>query len=279
MVNERQPLINYLKVQDKTDREMLRMLRQLDAEIASELRGYVNRVGPGAQVRAAQLRGVQREIRSSLADFYRQTGRVVQAGRMDAAAAAVDTLFDYSNVLRAAGLSPAEVQVMRRSAEQTAKVGLQHAMKRYTTSKIPLSQQVYRTSALTSGMLDRRIAMNIARGSSAREFAADIRSFVNPRTRGGVRYASMRLARTELNNAFHATSIDQADQADWVEGVKWNLSRSHPKKDECDELAKAKPFPPKKVPSKPHPQCLCFLTFEIMEEAEFQALVKAGKYD
>lgn len=279
MVSARQPLINYLKVQDKTDREMLRMLRQLDSEIASELRGFVSRSGVGAQVRAAQLRGVQKEIKRTLADFYRQTGRVVQAGRMDAAEAAVDTLFDYSNVLRRAGLSPAEVQVMRRSAEQTAKVGLQHAMQRYTTSKLPLSQQVYRTAALTNGQLDRRIAMNIARGSSAREFAADIRSFVNPRTRGGVRYASMRLARTELNNAFHASTISSAVEAEWVEGVKWNLSRSHPKKDECDELAKAKPFDPKKVPAKPHPQCLCYLTFEIMEEAEFQALVKAGKYD
>lgn len=278
-LNQRQPLVDYLRVQDKTDKEMLRLLRKMDADIDVQLRDLVRKQGVGALVRRSQLQGVQREIRGTLAEFYQQTGRVVQAGRLRAAEAAVSSMFEYADVLRRAGLSAAEVQVMRRSAEQTAKVGLQHAMTRYTDSRLPLARQVYRTNAVTSGMLDRRIQSAIGRGLSAREFATEIKQFVNPRTPGGVRYASMRLARSELNNAFHATTIATAQDQEWVEGVQWNLSSSHPKPDECDDYASREPFDPKDVPKKPHPHCLCYMTFEIMDDARFAQLVKAGRFD
>lgn len=278
-INERQPLINYLKVQDKTDREMLRLLRKMDSDITSQLRDLVRKQGVGALVRKSQLEGVQREIRGTLADFYEQTGRVVQAGRLRSAEAAVSSMFEYGDVLRRAGLTPSQVQIMRRSAEQTAKAGLTHAMSRYTDSKLPLSQQVYKTRAFTNDLLDRRVQSAIGRGLSAREFAADVKDLVNPATRGGVRYASMRLARTELNNAFHATTIGQAVEQPWVEGVKWNLSSSHPKPDECDDYAAMDPFDPKEVPKKPHPHCLCYMTFEIMDDETFVRLARAGRFD
>lgn len=278
-MNERQPLVNYLKVQDKTDREMLRLLRQMDADITSQLRTLVLRSGVGATIRRSQLQGVQREIRGTLSEFYEQTGRVVQAGRARASEAAVSSMFEYGDVLKRAGFSASEVQVMRRSAAQTAKSGLSHMMARHTSSRLPLSQQVYKTKAFTNGLLDRKVQSAIGRGLSAREFATEIKGFVNPKTRGGVQYASMRLARTELNNAFHASTISAAAEQDWVTGVQWNLSKSHPKPDECDQYAAHKPYDPLDVPSKPHPHCLCYMTFEIMDDDAFVRLVKSGRYD
>ena len=87
----------------------------------------------------------------------------------------------------------------------------------------------------------------------------------------------MRLARSELNNAFHSRQIAAA-QKPWVLGVKWNLSKSHPRKDECDRYATENAhqlgrgvFPKSDVPSKPHPHCLCFMTYEMQDEDDFVA--------
>lgn len=99
---------------------------------------------------------------------------------------------------------------------------------------------------------------------------------IDPGTPGGVSYAAKRLARTELNNAFHTTQRESAEVNPWVLGVKWNLSRSHPVEDICDVLARGhsrgKPrgvYLPGELPNKAHPQCLCYTTNEMMEEDDF----------
>ena len=57
-----------------------------------------------------------------------------------------------------------------------------------------------------------------------------------------------------------------AERAPWVDGVKWNLSASHPKPDICDDWATqdsdglgAGCYLPRNAPVD-HPNGLCFLT-------------------
>jgi hypothetical protein len=124
-------------------------------------------------------------------------------------------------------------------------------------------------------------------GRSAREIASLVHKYINPRTPGGASYAAMRLGRTELNNAFHTTSIRMATDDPFVDRMRWNLSGSHPRPDICNELASAvnrsgwEPgeYSVGQIPGKPHPQCLCFTTTIPISEEAFLRNIHAGKYD
>jgi hypothetical protein len=143
-----------------------------------------------------------------------------------------------------------------------------------------LSKQVYRTAAFTTGSLDRKINSAIARGSSAKELAKLVRSDINPKVAGGVSYAAMRLGRSEINNAFHAMSIGNAQDDPWVDEMIWNLSKSHYEQGcRCEEYADTKFFPKAQVPDKPHPQCLCFVTRKSMEWNDFAVQLQGGAFD
>lgn len=84
------------------------------------------------------------------------------------------------------------------------------------------------------------------------------------------KYNAMRIARTEIQRAWRVSYVEQAKKLPFVKGIKWNLSKSHPKKDICDDLATANPaglgpgvYPPDAVPyggMPAHPHCLCYLT-------------------
>lgn len=92
----------------------------------------------------------------------------------------------------------------------------------------------------------------------------------------------MRLSRTEINNAFHEQQKRAGDKP-WVEGVKWNLSGSHPRPDTCNDYANQSNglgrgvFKTGDVPDKPHPQCLCYLTYETLSPEAFLDALGTGK--
>jgi hypothetical protein len=98
--------------------------------------------------------------------------------------------------------------------------------------------------------------------------------------RGSIKYNALRLARTETNNAYRTTQALGAQKSSIVKGIKWNLSRSHPKEDICDTWATQDlyglgpgAYPPDKLPPG-HPNCLCFCTDVLLEGKE---LIKALK--
>jgi hypothetical protein len=96
----------------------------------------------------------------------------------------------------------------------------------------------------------------------------------------------MRLARTELANAFHLSTIRYGREMPWVQGWKWNLSGSHGRPDICNDYANDDHddlgpgvFKKANVPGKPHPQCLCFITAYQPSEADFIRNMKRGYYN
>jgi hypothetical protein len=95
----------------------------------------------------------------------------------------------------------------------------------------------------------------------------------------------MRLARTEINNAFHFTQIRYTREMPWVEGYKWNLSGSHGRPDVCNQMAEHSEglgrgvYGKGGVPGKPHPMCLCFITTETIDNATFYKRYRSGAYD
>lgn len=72
------------------------------------------------------------------------------------------------------------------------------------------------------------------------------------------------IARTEIMGAQHEIGARLAVASPVVEAIEWFLSHRHVVPDTCDVLAKADLFglgpgffPPERLPSRPHPRCMC----------------------
>lgn len=95
--------------------------------------------------------------------------------------------------------------------------------------------------------------------------------------KGTVAYNALRLARTEVNQAYHDAQNMAAEGNPLIKGMKWHLSGSHPERDICDDWAEENAhglgpgiFPVGQTP-KDHPNGLCFLTTIYHEPKELRA--------
>lgn len=281
------PLADYLKVQKATDQAILSTLRASAASIDSELRRLQSRTGVGAAIRREQLLMTQVAMNREMERLWTRVGDIVEAQKAAAAGVAAEGILRDSSVLSSL-FSAADRDYMARSAAATATRGLEAVERRLEgSSYVPLKESVYNNAALSSGKIDEIVNAALARGASAAELARDVRAYVNPNTPGGVRYASLRLGRTEINNSFHASQVKQAQEEPWTTGLRWHLSGSHPVPDECNQYAEkthyegGEPgvFRPSEAPGKPHPNCLCYTTNETVDPDEFIRQFEAGAYD
>jgi len=282
---DRKPLIAYLETQRVTDREIIDIFRGTLTRVEAELHRLERKSGIGAKVRSEQLRRVREVIHREMAATWARVGSTVEAGRAEAAAAAIKSA--YPPGLLGAIFPKKDREYMLRSAEATARRHSQTLAARLGLSKIPLAQSVYHNKELASGKIDAIVNEALARGASAKELADDVIKYINPNVPGGTSYAALRLGRTELNNAFHAQQVQSGIETPWTTGLRWNLSGSHPRPDECNEYAdtvheEGKPagvYTPENVPAKPHPNCLCFTTPEVVGRDELIKQFEAGAYD
>ncbi|MGV8164636.1 MAG: hypothetical protein ACLKAK_07250 [Alkaliphilus sp.] len=117
----------------------------------------------------------------------------------------------------------------------------------------------------------------VVRGQDSRTTAKQVQKYMQPnvwtahkaetRRKLGVHkdvsYEAMRLARTEMNNAFHEGAIAANQHSPGYLGIYWKLSAAHVIPDICTDMATdmshgAPGFYPKGLePTLPHPQCMC----------------------
>lgn len=261
------------------------MLRRSAADLAAAQKKLDRRKvqNVSTAMRRAQFSQVQRETQLQIADLWKKIGGSLEAARAEAAAAAFDSTVNYKMILRnVPGITMEQIDDLIASEHRAAKNNIQSALRRMQgTSYVPLSKQVYKTQALVSGQVDRLVTTALARGLSARELAGELKMFIDPNVKGGASYAALRLGRSEINNAFHATQVQTAIENEFVIAVKWNRSSSHPEEDECDDYADGIHFPaggpgewmPGEVPRKPHPQCLCYMTSVTVDPALFERMM------
>lgn len=276
-----EPLRRYLKLQRQYDARIMKILR----ETARDLEKRIAALGTSARfsdsVRASQFRLVLAEIRRTQMEMFLSIGDEIRAGQLAAAIFATEDLEKLARIGLSA-LPRAAASEFIDSLMESARSGIETL---YARTPRQLAQRLYKNGVWSTDYIERLIQEGIVRNASARELAKDVYKFVSPTAPGGASYVAMRLARTEINNAFHNQQI-ASYQNPWVESVKWNLSGSHKRPDACDRYAKedshdlgAGQFPPGKVPGKPHPQCLCFLTATSASPEQFARDVRAGKYD
>lgn len=259
-------------------------LRDASADAQRRINKLETRHGIGAKVRRAQLAIIRRELRGVTDELWRGVSkRIRSAGNAvaDAAAQAERVLEDVLFFSTGYHQAPEDLIAAQRAyARRTVANYLARGQ-----NGVGLSKRVYKTKNLANGFVDRAVNRVILQGGSWQEIASAVKPMIDPATPGGVSYAAKRLGRTELNNAFHTTQQATAEVNPFVLGLRWHLSLSHGKKDQCDALAtghsKGKPsgvYVPSELPAKAHPQCLCYTTNEMMEEDDFLDLVSNPNY-
>ena len=226
-----------------------------------------------------QAQATRASLQSFLGEVFDDVEGSIALGIKNAAAAASGVVSAYEAQLLGLVMSPEAVANLARSEAQRAAMGIEAALQRIQgNSYVPLSDTVYKTQQLTLKWVDKRIAQGLASGWSASKLASELKGMIDPVVKGGVSYAAMRTARTEINNAFHASSAERYNNSPVVLEVDWHLSSSHPEGDICDQLAADSPYPKKSVPHKPHPNCYCYITPHLPEPAKFVDNLFKGKY-
>lgn len=274
------PARNYAQLQLQFDSRLNRILER----VARDIQARVARlpVGVGGDVRRAQLSLVLNEIRNVQQVMWNQEIRdTIIAGKGRAALAAEDAIQTLSNAVYAS-LPERVADVVRGGLKATALSGIERDVARVPRA---LSARVYKDFALTSGQVEATIRSGIVQGLSARELAQSVYQYISPTVPGGASYAAMRLARTEINNSFHEQQ-KRGGQRPGVRAVKWNLSGSHKKPDLCNVYASQNTdslgrglYKSGNVPDKPHPQCLCYLTYDTISSEDFRKALEKGNFD
>jgi hypothetical protein len=277
------PLTLYLRGERIAEAGIIDDLRDATADAGRRINKLESKHGIGAVVRRAQLAMIRRELRSVTNELWKNVNKRIRSAGNAVADAASEAEAVLERILfRAVGVRDSEALFasQRAYARRTVATYLSRGQ-----NGIGLSQRVYRTSQLANGFVDRAVNRVILQGGSWQDIAKEVKPMIDPNTKGGVSYAAKRLGRTELNNAFHTTQQASAEINPFVVALRWNLSMSHAKEDRCDLLAvghsKGKTkglYLPGDLPSKPHPQCLCYTTNEMMDEDAFLDLVSNPDY-
>lgn len=148
------------------------------------------------------------------------------------------------------------------------------------------SDRIWRISLFANDGVEKILTAGVSRGESAVNMSKELRQFLlNPELtdgttwttairksvsgQGTIHYNALRLARTEINNAYREALVQSNDASPIMLGMKWNLSKTHSIPDICDVWADGDMFgigkgvyPPSGVPID-HPNGRCFLT-EVM---------------
>lgn len=271
----------YRTVQANVDNLVRSDLERAARDIRRRISLLKFKPGIGAQVRTAQLALVLRQISHAIDVLWRvNVAGHTQTGRKAAAQAAEDVTQALTRVAYSA-LTPDAAQALSDGFTATARAGINAAFARVPRD---LSSRVYTNAAVTRRWVETTIRSGIVSGLSAKELSQDVYKYISPTTPGGASYAAMRLARTEINNAFHEQQKAGGNRPG-VQATKWNLSESHPKKDECNVYADHPSGLGKgcyafgHVPDKPHPQCFCYLTYVMMPPVDFRAALTRGDFD
>lgn len=247
--------------------------------------------GSNDTIKISRTVALQHEIKQIMGDTADKISDTVKAGITDGVNIVVDSriaggigILKDINVL-IAGKIPSAFAHIRTDAVKAV-------LNRKLSDGKMFSNRIWDLKNHSGNVISDVVARGVTIGQSARDMAKEIEPYLKGykelkeayrgdedfqtawktlrRKRGDLRYDSMRLASTEINHAEREATIQSAERAPWVLGIKWNLSLSHPKIDICDAYADRDlyglgrgVYPPRDVPLD-HPNGMCFLTDVLM---------------
>lgn len=275
-----QPEKDFLRTQQKMDVALRRILIDAALDTARKILRLASTPGIGARTREAQLALFLEYLKEEQTDLWVNTIQpLIEQYYPKAAATADSAATVIDDVLRAA-VGEKSAEFLLDSIKIQARIAQQFDL---STRGNSLSGKVWKNVQVNVARIQRLIQNHLITGSvNPRELANDVKKFIEPSTPGGVSYAAMRLARTEINNAFHDRQKSIAKERPWVTGAKWNLSLTHVGPDVCDDLSRGHSkglgkgiYSKDEIPDKPHPHCLCYLTYQLPSERDMTNLLRA----
>ena len=265
-----------------TNRQMAILLKEASEEASDVIDTLVTSSTFTSQSRLRQISAIRAGITPISTELWTKTGKITEVGMFQQAQLAADQAMDRDFFLGMPGLA---VTQYARHMHIDAAAGIQSVLSR-RTSGYTLAERIYANGKVSTAQVGRIVDRGLILQKDARTIAKEVRGYYSPDVPGGASYAAMRLARTEINNAHHHTTIRMSEARPWVQGYEWNLSKSHPRPDPCDALAEADDYgmgpgkyPKGSAPDRPHPQCLCYLTHVQEDDDAFIDKLSNGQYD
>lgn len=251
-------LLRYLGVQAKYDHHIATALTDASEQASRQIIDLVDKNNVGNATRRFQLQQVRKSLRDTIRLLFVDLHNTIQSGQTDSAVAAMEAGFQSDRrILNRLFRNKERRSAWEDSMRQSAARNVQSMMTRILQSKRPLSERVYGTRAIATGQIDKIVNSQLALGGSPYELAKAVQSSIRPDVPGGIGYAAKRLGRTEVNNAFHAQSINDMLEKPWVNASRWHLSKVHvPHPGDLCETYAGNVFNVDEIPLKPHPQCV-----------------------
>lgn len=278
------PIKTFVKHSERTDRAILSLLQQAAADAEKDAKKLMAKPGIGAAARASQQRIVTANLHTKMRELWENVGHLTIFGEKEAARMALDSQDFLAKAIYGKAKGTAKEQLII-AMQESARANVDAFISREENT-LQLSARIWRQTELSTGRLQKEIQKGLLRGLSAEELAANVAKSLRPGVPGGVSYNAMRLARTEIQNAFHFTQIRYSREQPWVEGYQWHKSRSHAHVDVCDSMAGQNHdglgrgvYKKTTVPGKPHPHCFCYITSVTASAGKFEKQLRNGSYD
>lgn len=274
------PLQNYIRVQQKMDVRMRTLLVQAALTAARKILLLSKKNGVGARTREAQLGLFLEYLKQEQTELWVHTIYPLIVKSMSEAANSADQAATYIDEVLRTAVGDRQAEFLLNSIRVQARIAQQFDLDARART---LSGRVWRNVDINLARIQRVVQKHLVTGSvNARELATDVRRFIDPNTKGGASYAAMRLARTEINGAFHDRQKRIAESRPWVKSAQWHKSRTHLHRDQCDLIASGHSeglssghYNADEIPDKPHPQCLCYVTYDLPSDREMTNLLRA----
>lgn len=153
---------------------------------------------------------------------------------------------------------------------QINKSAMDHLV-RYRPGGLTFSQNVWSANWEVQRTMRNMVNQSVLIGESSQKLARKLMKYTTKQglqTRPGVYKSAYknawRMARTEINRAFHEGQIRYSQEKDHIiDGHIWRLGGGGPWNCVCPDLA-GRFFPTDNTPAKPHPNCMCYLEFHII---------------
>lgn len=260
-------------------------IREVYLRAAEGIRNDINSLAPGT-LRHAHLTALQKNLDDRAAQMSKEILAATHNGIWMASEAGSKGVADITaHMVKDAFPEPA-IKRLFAGLNERATLAM---LARTRRDGLKISDRVWRTTEIARNSIQRILEDAVARGQDARRTAREIQQYLQPgiwkahkletRKRLGigtdVSYQAMRLARTEMNNAFHEGMITANQHNPGYRGIYWRLSTQHVVPDICTNMAAdvsyGEPgfYPKGKEPVRPHPQCLCVAVGSYEDPGQF----------
>jgi hypothetical protein len=297
----RKSLVNARRQQLQVSKETVARVDKVLRTAAKDLQKlYRSLPGPegGESLRRSYIRDRQAELKALAKELHARYGQVLGAGMAENAQAAVEREARVAQLVLP-GFTDAGLRASIRKSYQIGSAtvavdfspvalgAIESVLKRVYGDGLKLSDRLWKLDEFNRAGIEDRLLNALATGQSARDLAGDLLGFLVDQGSDNARYRCMRLARTEINNAYREAAIQAATDPEtgklrsFIRGIRWSLSASHAERDICDLYAADDGdglgrgvYLPDNVPFG-HAHCMCFLTDELVDYPEVSAPRKA----